>query len=123
MGELQNIFTKGTQALQIDDSLLYVPINEDYVFLAEVLSYNETDGKITAKKVWDTSESPKSFFVRAFYYGQAGTPTASEVVAGLKIAVYRVGCSNNNFSSLSEVLQLRDTTNTTGISFASFFFP
>jgi len=122
MSELSNIFSKGTEALQIDDSFLYVPLNEDYCFLAEVLSYDPAYGKMLCKKVWDPDGS-KTFIVRALYSGQSGTPTSSEVVAGQKTPVYRVGVGNNNFSALSESLQLHDSNNTTKVSFVSFFFP
>ncbi|NUM33415.1 MAG: hypothetical protein HUU50_02630 [Candidatus Brocadiae bacterium] len=96
-------------------------MNEDYCFVAVVISYDEAYGKILCRKIFDT-EATKTFYVRALYFGQQGTPSTSEIEIGQNILVHRVGDGNNSFAALSETPQLHDIENSTNFSFVSFFF-
>lgn len=120
---LENIFTKGTKGIFIEGKHAQIPVNEDYPIVGEILSYNETTGKIAFKKAWDLSTSPKTFFAVAMFKGKSGIPPSTLVNTGQKADFFRVGIGNVDFSGTQPTFQLNDADTTSKASFVAFFFP
>jgi hypothetical protein len=124
MAFLENLFTSGTQGLMVDQKIVYVPVNEDFSVIGEILSYSESTAKITFKKAWDKAATPTVFYAEARYAGKTGIPLSAEVSVGSYAIFHRVGVGNVVFTASQPAFQKDDeAANVNKASFVSFFFP
>lgn len=115
--------TKGSQPIIIGQTLIQLPVNEDFGMVGEIISYEAATGKISFKKVFDKAATPETFYAVARYQGKTGIPLATEVVAGSYAIFKRVGVGNVSFTGTQPAFQLDDDEATNKASFVSFFFP
>ncbi len=122
---LDNVFVKGTQALplagDIERSAFPFPVNRDWTFFGQVMSYDETSHMVVINAVWDTATVKTTFHAQAMYLGKSGTPKPTEVITGSYCLVSRTGKGNNGPSGVPAGFQLDDDTTNTA-SFVAFFF-
>ena len=97
MTELKNAFSNGTQGLSLpydqEKSLAFLPTNEDYSMVVEVVSV--LDGLVTATKAWDTSQDKKIFYARLEYAGKSEIPIDESLEVGQRVIINRVGDFNS----------------------------
>ena len=119
--DLDNVLTKGSKIINpgVVDDTVKIPTNEDWQSVAEIVAYSKP--KLTLKKIWDESLSPRLFYAIARYYGKEGNPETDEIEIGTHVNFYRVGVGNVDFSGTPTDYQLRDT-GANKPSFVVFFF-
>lgn len=95
MSELKNVFTRGTEGINLTGdssrSMVNLPANEDYSMI--VLVESVLNGVVSGVKIWDTGG--KIFFARLEYRGRPGTPPDNVIFPGQHIVFYRVGDFNS----------------------------
>ncbi len=93
MSELNNVFAKGTQALNFRETLFYKPINEDYSFVGKVKSVSPG---IIVNKAWD-ADATKDFSVSVAHQDGSGV-SSGEIEQNQYLPVFRK--PDEQFSSI-----------------------
>jgi|SRR3972149_11016963 len=78
-------------------------VNEDWVIVGKIVSYDASYGTCTFNKIWDLGGTPTVFYGVIKYLGFNGIPTASEVTTNAYTPFFRVGEFNSGGATAPEL--------------------